>query len=82
MRKRASVAPDFVSLEERIFCDREHKKAWPLCDARKTHGCSDTASNTIIAGNGAGKGIVHGICKIVNDALAMTTVYSKRIHWT
>lgn len=35
---------------------------------------SDTASNTIIAGNGAGKEIVHGVCKRVNDALVVTKV--------
>ena len=79
----ASVGSDFVSLDEQTFCDMEHKKMWQLCDAKKTHGCFNTASNKIIAGNGAGTGTAYGVGKtVVNDALAVAKPYSKTIHWT
>lgn len=81
----ASVGPDFVSLDEQLFCDMQHKKTWPLCGAGKTSGCFDQKSYKVVAAaHGAGNGtVIHGAVKEVlsNAALAVPKSYSKTIHW-
>ena len=36
-----SLGPDFVSTVEKIFCDMETAKWWPLCDDTHDHNCFD-----------------------------------------
>jgi hypothetical protein len=36
-----SLGPDFVSIEEGLFCDMETAKLWPLCTATTTFECFD-----------------------------------------
>ncbi len=47
-----SRGPDFVSLEEQLFCDMDAKRTWPLCNASKTDGCFDHKTSTMRAGRG------------------------------
>jgi hypothetical protein len=39
-----SLGPDFVSIEEGLFCDMETAKLWPLCTATQTSECFDLDS--------------------------------------
>jgi hypothetical protein len=48
-----SLGPDFVSTVEKIFCDMETGKWWPLCDATHVHGCFDLEKQTM-RGDGPG----------------------------
>lgn len=49
-----SRGPDFVSLEEQLFCDMDVKRTWPVCSASKTDGCFDRTTSTMRAGKGLG----------------------------
>ena len=80
-----SAGPDFVSLDEQLFCDMHIKKIWPLCGGGKTTGCFDQKSYKVVAGPGAVNGtIFHGVAKemMVNSAVTTAKSYSKTIHWT
>ena len=79
-----SVGPDFVSLDEQLFCDMHLKKTWQLCGAGNATGCFDQKTYKVIAGPGAVNGTrVHGVAKemMVNNAVTMPKSYSKTIHW-
>lgn len=72
-----SAGPDFVSLDEQLFCDMQTKKIWPLCGAGKTTGCFDQKSYKVVAGPGAVNGtIVHGVAKEMLVNTAVTTAKS------
>jgi hypothetical protein len=45
-----SFGPDFVSLEEGVFCDMDAKKAWPLCSATITNNCFDNDTDKMVGG--------------------------------
>jgi hypothetical protein len=45
-----SMGPDFVSTKEGVFCDMDHKRAWPLCSATITNGCFDNDNNKMVGG--------------------------------
>ena len=47
----SSLGPDFVSLEEQLFCDMDIKELWQLCSVSKTDDCFDLGNTTIKAGN-------------------------------
>ncbi|KAH0564729.1 hypothetical protein GP486_001876 [Trichoglossum hirsutum] len=42
-----SLGPDFVSTVEKIFCDMETGKWWPLCDATNNQCCFDLDHQTM-----------------------------------
>lgn len=42
-----SLGPDFVSMEEGLFCDMETATLWSLCDAKLQVGCFDMTTKTI-----------------------------------
>ena len=46
----SSWGPDFVSLDESVFCEMSTKKAWPLCTEAMLENCFDTASQVIVRG--------------------------------
>ena len=83
----ASVGPDFVSLDEQLFCDMQVKKTWQLCGAGKTSSCFDTKSYKVVTGAGNGNGTMfHGDAEemVANAAVAVavTKSYSKTVHWS
>ncbi|KAL2008388.1 hypothetical protein VTN00DRAFT_8370 [Thermoascus crustaceus] len=43
----SSLGPDFVSTVEKVFCDMETGKWWPLCDATHDHDCFDLEHRTM-----------------------------------
>ncbi|KAF2444021.1 hypothetical protein P171DRAFT_494147 [Karstenula rhodostoma CBS 690.94] len=45
-----SYGPDFVSFDERMFCDMTQKQLWPLCNEKVTKKCYDWHSHTIVDG--------------------------------
>lgn len=76
-----SVGPDFVSLDEQLFCDMQTKKTWQLCGGGNMTGCFDQKSAKIVAGHVGGNGtIVHGVSKEI--AVASPKSYSKTIQWS
>ena len=80
-----SVGPDFVSLDEQLFCDMQVKKIWPLCGAGKTTGCFDQKSYKVVAGPGAVNGtMIHGVAKemMFNAAVTVAKSYNKTVHWS
>ena len=79
------MGPDFVSLDEQLFCDMRVKKTWQLCGAENTTACFDQKSHKFVASPGAVKRTsVHGVAKemMVNTAVTMPKSYSKIIHWS
>jgi hypothetical protein len=42
-----SLGPDFVSTVEKIFCDMDTGKWWPLCDATTNDACFDLDTRTM-----------------------------------
>lgn len=42
-----SLGPDFVSIEEGLFCDMETAKLWPLCSATQKVDCFDLESQAL-----------------------------------
>lgn len=80
-----SVGPDFVSLDEQLFCDMHTKKTWQLCGAGNATGCFDQKSYKIVAGHVPGNGTIgQGVSKemMVNNAVAIPKSYSKTIQWS
>lgn len=80
-----SVGPDFVSLDEQLFCDMDTKKTWQLCGAETATGCFDRNSSKIVTGHTAGnRTMLHGIAKemVVNNAVTMPKSYGKIVQWT
>lgn len=51
-----SLGPDFVSTVEKIFCDMETEKWWPLCDAIHVNGCFDLDQKTMRGNEPGAKG--------------------------
>jgi hypothetical protein len=47
-----SIGPDFVSMNEKIFCDMATKQWWNLCSPTLATGCFDVNKQTIV-GNAA-----------------------------
>lgn len=43
---------DFVSSTEKLFCDMEPKKLWPVCDATHTSACFDMKTSSMKPGKG------------------------------
>ena len=79
-----SVGPDFVSLDEHLFCDMHIKKIWPLCGAGNTTGCFDQKSYKVVAGPSAVNGtMIHGVAKemMVNAGVTVPKSYTNTIHW-
>ncbi|KAL9637200.1 MAG: hypothetical protein Q9164_002344 [Protoblastenia rupestris] len=72
----ASIGPDFVSLDEQLFCDMAAKKLWPLCSAIKAAGCFDQATSTMRAGKG-----LHGRDTDTGMYPPKKT-YGKTVHWS
>ena len=71
----SSVGPDFVSLDEQLFCDMDTRKTWPLCSAAKTDGCFDHATSTMRAGKGLrGRDFDTGV-------YPPKKTYDKTVHW-
>ncbi|MCJ1366312.1 hypothetical protein MMC16_005440 [Acarospora aff. strigata] len=70
-----SRGPDFVSLEEQLFCDMDAKRTWPLCSTSKTDGCFDQTTSTMKAGKGLrGRDIDTGL-------YVPQKSYKKTEHW-
>jgi hypothetical protein len=46
-----SHGPDFVSLDEQVFCDMTDRVLWPLCSATTSRACYDRKRHTIIHAN-------------------------------
>jgi hypothetical protein len=44
-----SLGPDFVSMEEGLFCDMETATLWPLCDATQTIDCFNLETQLVQA---------------------------------
>jgi hypothetical protein len=42
-----SLGPDFVSVEENVYCDMETAKWWPLCDATHVKDCFDLGTQSL-----------------------------------
>lgn len=42
-----SAGPDFVSLQEGLFCDMDLKILWPLCEEIEAQDCFDLAANIL-----------------------------------
>ena len=72
----SSAGPDFVSLDEQLFCDMETRKTWLLCSATKTDGCFDHAASTMRAGKGLrGRDSTTGMYPPKKS-------YDKTVHWS
>lgn len=46
----SSKGPDFVSLEEGIYCDMTTKTHWPLCSDSVSSSCYDWNTHSLVAG--------------------------------
>ncbi len=70
-----SRGPDFVSLEEQVFCDMDAKRTWPVCSTSKTDGCFDRTTSTMKAGRGLrGRDVDTGL-------YVPQKSYEKTTHW-
>lgn len=70
-----SRGPDFVSLEEQLFCDMDTKRTWPVCSASRTDGCFDRTTSTMKAGKGLrGRDVATGM-------YVPEKSYEKTTHW-
>jgi hypothetical protein len=65
-----SISSDFVSLQERLYCDWTHRKLYPLCSSTVIQDCFDTELNDIRNGMR-----VHG------RSVTKTKRYSKVASW-
>jgi len=51
-KDKMSYGPDFVSVEEGLFCDMEHRRLWPLCKNKSEKACFDTKTDRMRLGPG------------------------------
>jgi hypothetical protein len=42
-----SLGPDFVHTGEKLFCDMETARTWPVCDGSVTEGCFDLETKSM-----------------------------------
>lgn len=42
-----SLGPDFVSIEEGLFCDMDTSELWPLCTETQMNDCFDFSAQQI-----------------------------------
>lgn len=60
-RSQTSLGPDFVSLNEGLFCDMESKELWPLCkNGTVSHACFDVATRTMKGGKIGTRDMISG----------------------
>lgn len=72
----SSRGPDFISTKEGIFCDMEHKKAYPLCGPQQSSGCFDQKTHSIKAVVVRGRDATTGA-----PPPAVQKSYRKPEHW-